>query len=764
MDEDFPTEEVDNEEDLAATLMPDDEEVAPALLEEAEPELEVEGEDETLPDDLAKALLDLTRICELEDLNIRLTQVQKWKRLELYFNNLTNVFWDSGASNWRIPQWDDLEDGQDFAESRTINIYRAHAEAVIAAASIKVPGVVFFPKDADSIEDIESAITRSKISRLVQKQNKSQLLFMKALAIFFNEGTVFSYSLAHESNDFGKRKQARYAKESSNSYELTCPNCGADLGATNSLEELEPIQCPECGEVVTPEVETKTAEIDVPAGYDILPKSGVRMSVYGPLDCKVAFYARSQSDTGYLIYKHAQAVAFLREAYPHIASQIVAASGDSYDDDWMRLPVIYQGLTPDNTAVVRCVWFRPWQFNGLEERGEDSLASRLKEKFPKGCYCVFINDVFAEAYEEDLDDHWTISQSPLSKTIHGEPLGTNLAVIQDLRSEVMELKLQTMEHGISEVFADSAAINFNAYKDSQARPGTVYPLKRDPGERAGDLFYETRTATLSPEVSRLQKDLDEDAQFTTGSQPSIYGGSVGGGTTATEYKMSRAQALQRLGLVWQLISNWWAESVEKATAIYADHLSEDENYVTSENGGFQNNRISKASLTGEIQSVEPDFSDQLPLTWEQKHDVIMGLFQMGNPMVDAVLTHPVNNQLIKQATGLQELYIPGEDQRNKQYYEAALLFEQEPTKDGQGQDVPSIMPDGEDDDPIHIQICKAILVSLKGLRTKEERPSGFRNLQLHLEMHQQRVAQKAQQGNETPQGQPVDSAAPNTIS
>lgn len=737
-----------------STEAAEDQEVEEPLSDETDEE----PLDEMLSEELQGALLSLIRKCEQEDAFIRQVQLRKWRRLDFYFNNLTDIFWDEVAQDYTIPDWNDTNLNTAI-DSRVINIYRANAEAVIAACSIKVPGVIFFPQDAEKTEDLEKAEECSKVAKLIQKQNKALLIFMKAISIIFNEGTVFAYNCYAEDKKFGTRKIQKFDEVAKTSYNIECPACGHEYGPVDNQQDV-PINCPSCGVTAIPEHTPVQSVEKLPAGYDIQTKSGELIDVYGPLNIKVPFNAKDLNECGYLIKRQAQYVSLLKHKYPEIADAIFPAVGNAYDDNWMRLPSIFRGMTPDNTAVIRQVWFRPFQFFMIEDV---NIANELAQKFPRGCYCVFINDIFAEAYEEEMDKHWTASNAPTSKTIHGEPLGTNLATIQDLKSEVLELELQTMEHGISEVFASATALDFDKYKNTEAAPGTVYPLKMDEGQRAGDMFYETRTAQLSGEVAGLDKKLDEAAQFTTGSQPSIYGGGLTSksGTTATEYRMSRAQALQRLTLTWQSAQAFWTECIEKATLDYASHLTADELFVTKDGAKFVNNRISKESLEfGEIQGAEPEGSDQLPMSWEQVKDTVMSLFGLNMPEVNAALFHPANSQLLKESLAISNLYIPGEGNRNKQYFEIEELLENAPHKDQQGNEVSSVQPDPEDDDIVHIEICRTWLVSSEGLKQRVKNANGFRNVQLHMMAHEMKQSQKTAAPGNTPAGKTPPTAAP----
>jgi len=43
--------------------------------------------------------------------------------------------------------------------------------------------------------------------------------------------------------------------------------------------------------------------------------------------------------------------------------------------------------------------------------------------------------------------------------------------------------------------------------------------------------------------------------------------------------------------------------------------------------------FAKAELTGKVGNVEPDPSEQFPLSWSQKRDLFMQLITMQNPVI-----------------------------------------------------------------------------------------------------------------------------------
>jgi transcription elongation factor Elf1 len=715
-------------------------------------------QDSVLPDETKDALLDILKHCESEDQEVHYLLARKCRRLELYWNNLVDIFWDANAREWRVPDWNNLEDDSELP-ARVINIYRAHGEIIVAALSSVLPKLGFWPDDADNPDDIDTADSYHNIYKIIQRDNNAQMMFIRALCVLFNQGTVFGYNYYKRDKKFGYYHKTVTEVQQTQLYEHICPKCGYDFGASNpqlnQQNSPQTVKCPYCGTNVQTEISPYqgAVPVEVLRGYE---KGRSLIDIYGPLNVKVPYYAKDQAHMGYLLLKFDESIALLSSIFcnpgpngePPALDYIQPKASDTSYDYWVRYPSIYLGSQPQNTAIVKCLWLRPFQYECLRTQTDDRTQdiADLSQRFPNGCYVIYINDKVAEAYEEDLDEHWTVTIDPRAQTIHGEPIGTNLATIQDIRAEISELELQTMEHGISEVFFNKDLLDTDEYRKQQAKPGSMTPVVMEEGKRISDMMFETRTTNANNEAGMLKRNYDQDAQFIIGSLPNIYGGDQPGDQTLGEFTKNRAQALQRLGTIWRIVSGFYADMMYKAVKDYASYLDYDENIVEKTGGSFQNSSVRQDSLYGSVSRCTPENVDDLPLTWNQVRDIFAGLMNMAkdNPIVSAVLAHPENNEIVRKATGLHELYIPGEDDRNKQYREIQELLQQQPSFDPNIGYKSTITPEPQDDHPVHADICKRFLNSATGYRMKTSNSSGYLNVLAHYQEHMQEEMQQQQ--------------------
>jgi hypothetical protein len=232
--------------------------------------------------------------------------------------------------------------------------------------------------------------------------------------------------------------------------------------------------------------------------------------------------------------------------------------------------------------------------------------------------------------------------------------------------------------------------------------------------------------------------------------------------------------------------------LSKAVRSFAINMLEDEKYVEKRGATYINIWIRKIHLTGKVGEVEPDVNESFPISWAQKRDMILQLFQSGNEDVGEVLRHPENAGLIALIIGVPELYIPGDDDRNKQLVEIGEMILAEPVPapspmmpppqgqpgggEGPALPAPEGPPEGEappmspgmpgdqapggpapgmgpgmmltssvrieptlDNHQVEMITCQAWLKSDVGLQYKKENPGAYLNVLLHMQEHQKFV-------------------------
>lgn len=735
-------------------------------------------------DEICSLLKTVADHFDKEDRPTRERQIRHWRRLKLYWNNFSQIYWSETAQDYRLANSTSINNNadQDYYD-KPVNVFKAFLETIIAALSIQIPAIKCVPDDADNPLDLLTAKAGDKISELVYKHNNVMFLWLHALYIYCTEGLIACYCYPKSDKEYGTYDKPKFKDEEVDSY--VCPQCGARIPdelvesdefdpqiSSDSEESLEAQNnqspektCIECGAPIKDDLQKTKLKIPRLVGTTKESKTRICLEVYGGLYVKVANYAKKQADTPYLNFSYETHYANVLECYQHLRDKIPQGGGvnDPYEQ-YGRLNPQYRGEFPDENVTVRNSWLRVASFNILSEEN----YKELKKKFPNGVKFVQVNDTPADYKDESLDDHWTLTQNPMSDFLNHDPLGELLTNIQDIVNDLISLTLQTIEHGIAQTFADPAVVNFNAQRQIEAQPGTLTPTKPTSGSRnIGESFYTIKQASLAPEVMGFYRIIQELGQFVSGALPSLFGGqqNAGSSRTASEYAMSKGMALQRLQTPWKMMTIWWKTIFGKVIPMYMKYMVEDERIVEkNESGKFINVFIRKAELDGKIGSIELEPDDKLPVTDEQQADIIMQLMQLNNQEINSALMDPENLPYVAKIIKIPQFHLPGEDDREKQNEEIeelvnsvpippspeSIALYQQAAASGHPEAQPPVeessVPIDQDVDnhQIEASICKSWLISPAGRLAKRENENGYKNVLLHMKAHLAIVAQQLQ--------------------
>lgn len=785
----------------------------------------------TYSEEVQRLLKSVCDECKKEDRPTRERQIRTWRRLKLFWESYQRVWYSETAHDWRI--WDIQTEDESTDQSyydKPINIFRAYLESIIAALSVTVPPIKCFPDDAENDLDIQTAKAGDKISTLIYRHNDVALLWLHALFIWATEGMTACYNYPKEDKIYGEYEEKKQQQITEDHELSVCPRCGhviednlvKSTPVPNSTsingqqpqssnnpsipdqrlgdkelqdeekDEFQPDEddvelhnelinegkdiCPQCMEEMDPEFKKESFVVTRLVGITTKPKTRICLEAYGGLNVKIPVYARRQDECGYLIYSYEKDYALAVDPYDNLKSnkEFVARlkagkQAGAYDqyDQWGRLSPQYQGEYPMSVVTIDNYWIRPSKFNVLHN--EDDVK-KLKKLFPDGVKIVCIADSFAEAEPESLDDCWTINYNPLADYLHYDPVGLLVTSVQEIVNDLVSLITQTIEHGIGQTIADPAFLDFAAYSQTETTPGAIFPSKAIPGNKSlKDGFFEFRTANLSGEVMPFLQNIQSLGQIISGALPSLWGGQIQGSETASQYSMSRSQALQRLQNTWKSQTLWWKNIFGKVIPMYIKEVKkqgEERDVQLDKNGNFINVFIRKAELEGKIGKVELEANENLPLTWTQQKDLIMQLFNAANPEVLKIISAPENLPLIHEAIGLDNFYTPGEDDVEKQFDEIRQLTKSSPiqvpvppemlqaanvhgVEPPEPEETPSVEVDPDiDNHAIQFEICRKWLISEVGRETKIDNPDGYKNVLLHAKMHldimKEQQAQQAQ--------------------
>ena len=741
---------------------------------------------EGIPEEIENAVKALKDSYDQQEQPALESRMRLLKFLDFYWQGIQNIFWNDSLGDFSAPIASDLN--LEEALPKIVNIYKPYGESIIAALSALTPKVRFFPEDAEQEEDCFTAAAYSKIAKKIEKDNGSEQLLTKALFIDYNQHFILAHVYPDTNKKYGVVKSEIETTETESIDNWICPQCGNPREPTGMLPEMPAGMPPEMAGMIPPEpcmncgslepAYNDVREVDrIVKSFNESNKTKICVELYGSLNAFVPSWVKKQDETPFVAIDTEKDESWAKNTYKAYADKISGSEDKGLYQRWARLP---EASLWGNYSLVTVSqrWYRPWAYNQLN----DENAALLTEKYPKGLYAIFINDVLVSVTEEDLDDCIKITENPLYNSIYAQPRGYGMIDIQDMTTDNVNIVADTIRFGIPITFVRSDAVDLQKLSQTRAQPGDMIAAKPSISGSLNDQFFQTKTAQLSDEIPAFQKQLELYAQFVSGAYASIYGGALqGSGGTLGEYESSKNQSLQRLQLDWRLISNWWAGVMMIACNQYVKNVNYDDKMVDTAGPSYINTFIKQAELAGKVGRVEVESGDSFPTSWSQKRDILQNLLTLGNEEINAILGHYRNSSMIKNLVGLQNLYIPGEDDVDKQLYEISLLIKQQPipimpegqtpmqeemgqipnpemAQQPQQQPVgfqPSIMPDEKIDmHEIHIGVCQIWLKSPEGLAAKET--PGYQNVEAHMEAHQmiqqqQMMAQMAMQAQMGPQ-------------
>lgn len=690
------------------------------MLNESQP-----ADTDELSEELVAALKAVINQLEMEDRSAREERIPDWKRNVLFFHGLQRAYWDGGVRDWRFPENDSTAEDNFSSGSKIINEFRATLESIIAALSAQVPTPVFFPEDAENHSDITTAQAFQKIDKLLDRLNHADLLFVKCLYTYLTQGLVAGYNYHHFDKEYGVDQIPKLDVVEKPMSASVCSDCGA---------QVEGPQCQACGSMLPPQQKNWTEPELVVVGMEESVRGRERMEIWGPLNIKIPHYVTDIRCTPYLTLEREENYAYIRNLYPQAFEKIVP--GRNRDSGIRNF-----GTTENRgLAALAMTWLRPWAFNLLDKE----RADQLQEQYPNGLCVVQVNDRIIHVFEESIETCWTVSIDPMSTGLHATPLGNAVAPIQEISTELTDLTIETIRHSIPDKFVDPAVVNIQALNETQNRPGMVYPAKARGQSGLDRFFYESRGATLSKDVMYLKQQMTESAQFVSGAYPSVYGGSMDGGSgTFREYNMSKNQSLQRLSLPWKILARFWVEFKERACRNFANQMENDEKFVEKVGNSFLTTWILKSQMEGKIGLVSCESAERLPVSWQQKQELLFQLITMNNPAINTAIFDPANVSEVARTLGWGDLHIPGDADRDKQLYEIMDMLQGKPA---------TVEPE-VDNGPVHIETCKAWLVSFVGLGVRETNPQAYMAVVQHMLEHQaSSMPQPMPSGGEPPQG------------
>ena len=611
--------------------------------------------------------------------------------------------------NWHLPFEQKFNDDRTLEEMPryqfVTNFYQGFGLSFVAVLSQDVPSVRFYPQSAQSLVDIAAARAASDVAELIERNNHVEHLLTSIGYFLWTDGKLGAYvRYVKDGQRFGFRQEEILAAVEIPLGEdvWVCPDCGKEtpvagedtnIQLSEQSDNIGPdhgtgntehgITCPVCGAELAEKDLRRAERVTVPRVVETRRVANGQevISIAGGLELNTPVWANEMHEYPYLQWQAEVHRAKLKAAYPLAAGKIESAPSQGPEDVYARvsrlsveqgLPSIHPGDALMNLITFDRTWLRPWAFYGIEN---EEVRNELLALFPDGCYVGFAGDVYCEARNESMDDHWRVLHALPGDGQNRPSVGDSLVQVQERYNTLSNMQAETYEYGIPPIYADPQVLDFDALANQVAEPAAHFPARARPGQPLAAGFFQPAPAQVPPDMIRHQQDLiGPVSQFLTGLFPAVFGGNMEDVKTASGYAMARDQAMGRLGLVWRRLKQFYGEVMLLGVDCFRKNRPEDVDVpLLGPDGTLDARMIRVGDLKGNI-CVHPEADETFPRLKSQQRGVLQQLFGLKDPLIQEALAEPANLGYIKNVLGLTELVIPGEDARNKQLREIQVLL------------------------------------------------------------------------------------------
>lgn len=694
------------------------------------PEFGLNNED--LPESLQAKLMDLAKqFCD-EDKFSRRIEIQESRRAHFFWRGMQHLYWDYRAEGWAVmgPAGAGLPVKQSYATDSAVlyvtNIYQAFGLSLAAVLTQNTPAVRFEPQNVNDPADTATAEAGDRFKKIVEHQNDVVMLMTEAAFFIYVDGRIHAWTRWAEDSRTGQSRET--------------------------------------------------------------------ITLGGVLETKIPITAKSQDDFLYIQHSTEHHVLLMKEKHEKFADKIKGGAQGTGQDVYERTARIsvkqgtavlsQSGDTLTNLATEQNTWMRPAAFQKFDK--EDADRAELQRIFPNGCRVQIISGVYTGSWNENMDDHWTVTNGLPGDGQFRNAAGSSILSVQERFNDIVNIAQDVYEKTQPARWGASDIVDKDGQAHVVSMPGAWYSAVKRPGEPLADSFFFEPPAQVSPDMLQYGQELmGPISQFLTGLFPALFGGPAkgAGGDTAAGYQMQQGSSMGRVGLIWRPLKRWWAKVMEQAIRVAAANRKDDMTAgVPDRSGKVETVSVRIEELRGEI-FCYPETDENFPESWTQKRAVLMNLMSTigQDPLVGKMLMEPHNLEQIQRIIGVEDFIVPGGDSAEKQMEEIADLLggqpqpnpayaalqEQKaqlmktvqvmPVDDGQimqlqqamattPQLVPSVQIDPQcDDHQAEAETGLSWMRSPQGRKQKQSNPTGFMNVRLHILAHQDQAKQQAAQ-------------------
>lgn len=702
-------------------------------------------------------LVDLVKTFERDSDNMRKPHFRRLLKSEEFWKGNHHLVWSERNSRWFTPFEKTLEANKDSAEEPryqyVCNWFQSLGLAFIAAISRRLPKVRFQPVSSKSERDLATASASSRVMEVIEENNELDMLAIRAGYLLWTQGLFGAYVRYQVDEEFGEHEEPvmemQPVEQAPDRY--LCPQCATESpaevveGAGFAADAMR--RCPQCGAALDDRSfrPREMGEAAVVTGYKKYPNGREVITLYGALHLKLMPTAQSQGDSLYLILCEEKHQANVKAAYPGKPKATPSGGGGGEDQaersgriGLADAPPYQRSGTLPKMVTLKRAWLRPASF---WEVGDDVVRAELFKRFPSGVKVVLADSEFLEAREEKLDARWRICRPMPGQGMYVESAGGSMLPLNEQFNDAANVKAEHVEFGSAPpMLYDARFIKGDALRNRRMEPASWYPVMPDgagPTVKLSDMVEQIQ-CKIDSNIYSHGKDLAELMPVISHVMPSVFGGSLKGNDTASGYAMSREDALGTLTLFWRPVKHFWAGVSLIAVECFRDNRTEDYELVVFDKGkNYTSEYIHLEDLRGAV-TARPEADEDFPASWAEIRENFLQIAKIAPEIALKLALHPSNAPFLKRFVANDEIIIPDEDDRQKQYREIDQLLRSQPLPPVQmGTDPePSLPPElWIDNHDVHIATAKEWCVSDKGLEQKRMNPAGYANVMAHVVAH-----------------------------
>jgi hypothetical protein len=672
---------------------------------------------------------------KLIELQRKIRDTWSWKRRGIVAKCIKHKEMDKG--NHFIGFWDDsqqpfdaLEEYRNFTgtqqqtDDRSLrrhysNFYTMLLEAITSVLTSDVPRSQYTPANADDPEDRQTSKVASRIERIIERKNDTDVMLRQEVRELGTSGCYFKYTrYVVDADRTGTHKETTVSISAQEVVpaRYLCTNCG-QVTPEAALMTQRSLNCPRCGTALGEQnyLESYVDEAPVAEQKSDVPNGMVMQTVYGPLHFDADPDVDALCDSRVNNLSLEVPLGWLRMTFPdHYDSFQQGQSSGSANEllerqyrSLLTTPANYGTWigysTPDKLTYSRC-WIQPMAYEELDDR---ELAKDLRKDFPNGLMLAYQDDTPLQVRPAKFTDEWTWCGTKEGYGLFPPALmepGLSLQERIDDMANVIHDWMDRMAAGI--LLALEKYIDTKALNGKQMFPGILNAVAMKSNAPPGsiqDMIYQVKMQ-LEPAIFSYVESLKHDMEVLVGAPPQLFGGQ---GDPHIETKGGQEQqlstAMSKLGLYWQCLRKEHSKASENAITCTKRNMTEAWfDVVTDETKEARNEFVHLDEVKGSVRA-EPETDQAFPMTWAQIKDFFMNLLDSANQMLlDWLIQEPKNIDTMMRYVGVPGLVAPGQAMRDKALGIFGKIISTKPARqtmpDGTQVVLPSILPNKYLDD------------------------------------------------------------------